>query len=179
MIGIHIQDMVFPLESGKRNPPTICHNHARACIWIWRALACCGGRWPKCWTNQYEFTPVVFLSFTPSCGLFGRTPNNASTMSLQSYGFMWPVTAYPSTRRPKSMETSSNVIVISSQGRWKLCVSGFYRSTSAVKAALSIFGSLVLINVARGRKPDRRMKGVYLSSHGRGVWVRGRKGFKT
>jgi hypothetical protein len=70
-----------------------------------------GQRWPKCWTNQDEFTLVVFLSFTPSYGSSGRTPSNASTMSLQSCGFMWPVTAYASTRRPNSMVTSSNVIV--------------------------------------------------------------------
>jgi hypothetical protein len=115
IIGIHIQDMVFLLESGKRNPPTICHNHARACIWIWRALACGGGRWPKCWTNQDDFTQVVFLSFTPSRGSSGRTPSNASTMFLHPCGFMWLVTAYPLTRRPNSMATSSSVIVISPQ----------------------------------------------------------------
>src|SRR6185503_10715381 len=162
-------EIVFPLESGNRNPAIKCHSHARANLATVPPLASAPGGVPKCCVNEAEVTPVGLLSFVSSGGLGGCTPNNSSTLSLHPFGQMLPVTALPSIRSPNSTATSWSVIDISPLGRWNVCVSGLHWSTRAVKAALFIPGMPSLTSHANGRNPARFRYGAYLSSHHRGL----------
>ena len=61
------------------------------------------------------------------------SPHNSATSSIHV-----PVTAGPSIGRPRMIETSCNVIVISSTQTWNVCVSGRHLLTRQVISGQSM-----------------------------------------
>ncbi|KAE9617340.1 hypothetical protein Lalb_Chr03g0034331 [Lupinus albus] len=66
-----------------------------------------------------------------SCSSLGTFPNSSSHISFQSK-YVGPANGRPFTFTPIWSDTSSNVMVHSPCGRWKVCVSGLHLSTRAV-----------------------------------------------
>ena len=135
--GSHFRLTLEAELSGIKNPPNSRRINARVC----RAIVSSDASTSKvsnAFLNQMSFTVHPCISDSS-----GTTPSS-SLQKLRMSRFkkvsqldVQPLTGSPSTRNPNWNATSWSVIVHSPYGKWKVCVSGRHRSTSALINALS------------------------------------------
>ena len=143
--------------SGSMTPPINSIRYALQCCFL-TLLEEPSGRWLNSRSSQVN---LIWFPTNPS--LLGIGFPKSLTHSVSQCLWQFPVTAFPSTGSPNSIETSWRVIVHSPTGRWKVCVSGLHLSTIAV-----INDGLILKDPTErtSAKPALSMYGLMESSGG-------------